>query len=77
MKRHEEKSRENLKNRILKFSRSIQTDLPTYLPRDRPSYRDARTHLKTLRPSDAFVTITFFIGNPLMWGSTVFAPPKL
>ena len=44
---HEEKWRENLENRVLKFSYFIQTDIQTYLPGDRPSYRDARTHLKT------------------------------
>ena len=46
MKRHAEKWRENLKNRVLKFSRDGNSDRQTDLPRDRPSYRDARTHLK-------------------------------
>ena len=43
---HEEKWRENLENHVLKFSYFIQTDRQTRRPRDRASYRDARTHLK-------------------------------
>ena len=44
---HEEKWRENLENRVLKFSYFIHSDIQTDRPRDTPTYRDARTHLKT------------------------------